>query len=105
MPVTEYSALDAMERSDAARLVPLVRPREDNNPEEDNRDRDRLDEDKEMYLPVRTLRQQYLDYLDSKVEEIEEQKDSRRYYHGAHLTAEQLRVPHALRHAPQHWNV
>jgi hypothetical protein len=57
-----------------------------------------------MFLPVRTLRTQYLDYLDSKVEEIEEQKDSRRYYHGAQLTAEQRRVLER-RHQPiQIWN-
>jgi hypothetical protein len=101
MPLTEYSPLDAMDRGDAARLAPLMGAREKNNPVEDKRDG--LDED-DSFLPVRTLRSQYLDYLDSKVDEIEEQKDSRRYYHGAQLTAEQRRVLMA-RHQPiQIWN-
>ncbi len=53
---------------------------------------------------MRTLRTQYLDYLDSKTEEIEEQKNSRRYYHGAQLTAEQLRVLQARHQPVQIWN-
>jgi hypothetical protein len=36
------------------------------------------------------LRTQFLDYLTTKVDEIEEQKDSRRYYHGAQYTPEQI---------------
>lgn len=104
MPVTEYSPLDAMERSDAARLRPLVASRESNNPDEDKRDRDVLQNDHDMFLPVRTLRTQYLDYIDSKVDEIEEQKDSRRYYHGAQLTAEQHRVLKARHQPVQIWN-
>jgi len=104
MPVTEYSPLDAMERADNARLAPLVSSREPNNPDEDKRDRDVLDPDSEMFLPVRTLRTQYLDYIDSKVDEIEEQKDSRRYYHGAQLTAEQHRVLKARHQPVQIWN-
>lgn len=104
MPVTEYSPLDAMDRSDAARLAPLVADRKANNPDEDKRDRVIADEDDEMFLPVRTLRSQYIDYLDSKVDEIEEQKDSRRYYHGAQLTADQLRVLHARHQPVQIWN-
>jgi len=104
MPLQEYSPLDAMARSDAARLVPLMAEREANNPDEDKRDRDRLDPDSEMFLPVRTLRTQYLDYINSKVDEIEEQKDSRRYYHGAQLTAEQHRVLKARHQPVQIWN-
>jgi len=104
MPLTEFSPLDAMDRADAARLAPLIGARDHNNPDEDKRDRDVDLEDSEMFLPVRTLRQQYLDYLDSKVEEIEEQKDSRRYYHGAQLTAEQLRVLQARHQPVQIWN-
>jgi hypothetical protein len=79
-------------------------PRQDNNPDEDKRERVVGEDDEEMFLPVRTLRTQYLDYLDSKVEEIEEQKDSRRYYHGAQLTAEQLRVLKARHQPVQIWN-
>lgn len=103
MPLREYSPLDAMERGDAARLVPLV-PHQDNNPDEDKRDRIPALEDDEMFLPVRTLRQQYLDYLDSKVDEIEEQKDSRRYYHGVQLNAEQHRILKARHQPVQIWN-
>lgn len=105
MPVTEYSPLDAMDRADAARLMPLVAQREANNPDEDKRNRAISDmDDNEMFLPVRTLRTQYLDYLDSKVDEIEEQKDSRRYYHGAQLTATQLRVLQSRHQPVQIWN-
>ncbi len=34
----------------------------------------------------------YLDYLFNKTQEIEEQKNARRYYHGAHWTAEQIKA-------------
>jgi hypothetical protein len=103
MPVTEYSPLDAMDRADNARLAPLV-SRQDNNPDEDKRERVVADDDDEMFLPVRTLRTQYLDYLDSKVDEIEEQKESRRYAHGAQLTEEQYLVLRARHQPVQIWN-
>lgn len=38
------------------------------------------------------LKKQYLDYLAIKNEEIKEQQNSRRYYHGAQWTAEQIKV-------------
>lgn len=104
MPLTEYFPLDAMERGDAARLAPLMAAREANNPLEDKRARDVGEDDSEMFLPVRTLRTQFIDYLDSKVEEIEEQKDSRRYYHGVQLTSDQLRVLQARHQPVQIWN-
>ena len=44
------------------------------------------------YFPVTRLRQQYIDYLATKVDEYEEQKVARHYYHGAHYTAEQIRI-------------
>lgn len=50
------------------------------------------DEDHATFLDVGTLRAQYLDYLTSKGPEIEEQKEARRYYHGAQLTAAELKV-------------
>src|SRR5258706_15679817 len=105
MPLTEFSPLDAMDRADAARLMPLggTRDAAPNN-DNDKRERDVGDDREEMFLPVRTLRTQYLDYLDSKTEEIEEQKNSRRYYHGAQLTAEQLRVLQARHQPVQIWN-
>jgi|SRR5882762_1769911 len=102
MPLTEYSPLDAMDRADNARLAPLVGDRQDNNPVEDKRERV-VDDDDEMFLPVRTLRVQVQDYLDSKVDEIEEQKDSRRYYHGAQLTADQYRILKARHQPVQIW--
>src|SRR3954471_6804504 len=44
------------------------------------------------FLDVGTLRSQYLDYLTNKAAEIEEQKEARRYYHGAQLTEAERRV-------------
>ena len=44
----------------------------------------------EGFFPVSRLRQQYIDYLVAKVEEYEEAKQSRHYYHGAHTI---LKVP------------
>jgi hypothetical protein len=102
MPMTERAALHPMERGDNARLAPFVRDRKEQDPDEDSRGRDKLED--EDFLPVSTLRAQYIDYLDSKVDEIEEQKESRRYYHGAQLTAEQRRILMS-RHQPiQIWN-
>lgn len=101
MPVTEYSPLEDMQRADAARLAPLVgggREKPNHKPERSP------DDEQEGFLPVRTLRTQYLDYLDSKVEEIEGQKDARRYYHGSQLTADQLRVLQARHQPVQIWN-
>lgn len=37
------------------------------------------------------LKRQYLNYLDNKRDEIKEQQDARRYYHGAQWTAEQIK--------------
>ena len=48
--------------------------------------------DDEGYWPVSRLRQQYLDYLQAKMPEIEEQKLSRHYYHGAQFTPDQIDV-------------
>src|SRR6516225_7100760 len=48
--------------------------------------------DEDGFFPVSRLRQQYVDYLSTKVEEYEEQKISRHYYHGAQWTPEEIRV-------------
>lgn len=61
-------------------------------------------DDQAQFLDVRTLRQQYIDYLNTKVDEIEEAKEARRYYHGAQLTAEQLRVLRSRHQPPMVWN-
>lgn len=42
------------------------------------------------YLTHAKLKRQYLDYLSTKRNEIDEQINSRRYRHGAHYTAEQI---------------
>lgn len=44
------------------------------------------------FFPVSRLRQQYLDYLTAKVQEYEEQKLSRHYYHGAQYTPDEIRI-------------
>jgi hypothetical protein len=62
------------------------------------------DEDKAQFLSVSTLRRQFLDYLSTKVDEIEEQKDARRYYHGAHWTADQIRILRGRHQPPSTWN-
>lgn len=102
MPVTEYSPLDDMDRADKARLMPLLDQTSGSERAADKREE--VDPEAEEFLPVRELRNQYLDYLYSKTEEIEEQKDSRRYYHGAQLTAEQLRVLKSRHQPVQIWN-
>ena len=43
-------------------------------------------------LEIGRLRRQYLDYLDSKRSEIEEQRLARHYYHGNQWTHEELKV-------------
>lgn len=50
------------------------------------------DGDEQGFLPVSRLHQQYLDYLTAKVQEYEEQKLSRHYYHGAQYTPEEIRI-------------
>jgi hypothetical protein len=44
------------------------------------------------FFPVTRLRTQYIDYLSAKQLEIEEQKQSRHYYHGAQWTAAEIEV-------------
>ena len=41
---------------------------------------------------IDALRRAYADYLDSKSEEIKEQQESRRYYHGSQYTEEQVKA-------------
>jgi len=49
-------------------------------------------DDEGNFLPVDRLRQQYTGYLTSKSPEIQEQQQSRQYFHGAMWTAEEMRV-------------
>ncbi len=107
MPQTFSALTQTMDRADRARLMPLVRQdnEKDNNPDEDKRDGTiGEDDDASQFLSVLTLHRQLQDYLSAKVEEIEEQKDSRRYYHGAQLTAEQRKVLQSRHQPVQIWN-
>ncbi|MCS3725496.1 portal protein [Bradyrhizobium betae] len=106
MPVVEYSPLDEMDRADAARLAPLVQQPEPETSDDFSRHEAAGGAafNPDQFLSVGELRRQFLDYMDSKVEEVEEAKDSRRYYHGAQLTAEQLRVLKARHQPVQIWN-
>jgi len=49
-------------------------------------------EAKKEYWPLDRCRKAYTNYLDNKQEEISEQKNARRYYHGVHWTAEQIKA-------------
>jgi hypothetical protein len=53
------------------------------------------------YWPLERCKNAYLDYLAGKADEIEEQKDARRYYHGAQLTQKQYKVLEKRRQPPQ----
>ena len=93
-----FAQADAM---DAARMRPLVSDKDEKTPE--NRAAE-ADEDKATFLDVRKLRTQYIDYLTSKTDEIEEQKDSRHYYHGAQWTPDQINILRRRRQPPLTWN-
>jgi len=56
-----------------------------------SRDED-WDGDEQGFLPVSRLREKYIGYLTVKVQEYEEQKLSRHYYHGAQWTPEEIRI-------------
>lgn len=99
MPDLNQVAAD-MTRADAARRKALVATKT-KDPRTDNPG---TEEDSEQFLSVRTLRSQYLDYLTSKIDEIEEQKDARRYYHGAQWTPEQIRILRLRHQPPSTWN-
>ena len=49
---------------------------------------------------ITKLRKQYLDFAHQKQDERNEQKQARRYYHGAQLTEEQLKRLKSIRQAP-----
>lgn len=46
----------------------------------------------DMYLPIETLRRQYLDFLSAKQDEIKERRISEQYYHGAQWTSKELKA-------------
>jgi hypothetical protein len=93
---------DATARS-SQRLKDAAGGRQDNNPDEDRRT-GVVGEDDDEFLSVLTLKNQLLDYLSAKIEEIEEQKDSRRYYHGAQLDHKQRKTLEGRHQPVQIWN-
>lgn len=97
-PTGPRSTMARAAGGDWARLNPLISRRRRTSPSA-RENRPVGNEERSPYLSVNVLRTQYLDYLGAKVDEIEEQKESRRYYHGAHYTAEQIRILRA-RHQP-----
>lgn len=56
------------------------------------------------YLSLEKLKKQYLDYLATKAAEIDEQKHSRRYRHGAQYTTEQMAVLKKRKQPPVIYN-
>src|SRR5579864_598338 len=48
-------------------------------------------DDSAVYLDIGQLKRQYYDYFGVKNAEIEEQKEARRYYHGAQWTDKEIR--------------
>ena len=55
---------------------------------------------KDGYWSLEKCKRAYIDYLGNKINEIEEQKDARRYYHGSQWTEEQLKVLKKRRQPP-----
>jgi hypothetical protein len=49
-------------------------------------------QEKKEYWPLERCRKAYTDYLDNKQEEISEQKNARRYYHGSQHTDEMIKA-------------
>ena len=93
-------AIQQAQLADAARLMGMVG--EKSNEPADNLSVD--DEDADQYLPVRKLRVQFLDYLTSKADEIDEQRLARRYYHGVQFSEDELRILRHRRQPPLTWN-
>jgi len=103
MPISDAPLLETMDRADRTQRTGRMSQDNDRNDERAARTKDKGD-DEGQYLSVTELHRQLLDYISGKINEIEEQKDSRRYYHGAQLDHEQRKVLR-LRHQPvQIWN-
>lgn len=97
----DTSALGQSMAADRARQSTLVAPK----PDSDDLPVSPLDSDeREPFLDVRKLRSQFIDYLTAKTDEIEEQKESRHYYHGAQWTPDQINIMRARRQPPITWN-
>lgn len=98
------NAFDQANAADAARVAPLVSDGARNPQKRRKTPEPTGDEDKDQFLDVRKLRSQYIDYLTTKVDEIEEQKDSRHYYHGAQWTPKQIEVLRNRHQPVMTWN-
>ncbi len=100
-PGSEVAA--AMNRSDRGRLRTQLG---DETPVDESHTQQPSieDEDQQQFIPVRTLRTQYLDYLQTKVEEIDEQKLARHMYHGSQWSPEQIKVLRKRHQPPITWN-
>ncbi len=94
---------DQAATGDTARWAPQVAVRENNEKSPENRPQD-VDEEKQQFLDVRKLRTMFLDYLTTKVDEVEEQKDARRYYHGCQYSPDQINILRRRRQPPLTWN-
>src|SRR6516164_1885159 len=100
-----FDVAAAMDRADRARMRSQIgeqTPYDLSNspiPEPDIGDEDRAE-----FLPVRTLRTQFYDFRETKVEEWEEAKMARRYYGGSQWTPEQLNVLRRRHQPPMTWN-
>lgn len=55
------------------------------------------DDNRGQFLSVEKLAKQYTAFLGAKIEEVEESKQSRRYYHGVQWTAEEIKIFRARR--------
>jgi len=97
----------AMDRADRARMRPLRANEEQaaiDKSQSPIPEPDVEDEDRAQFLPVRTLRTQYLDFLYTKIEEIDEQKMARRYFAGSQWTPTQIELLRKRHQPPMTWN-
>ena len=95
------SALAQVEAMDAARRRPLMSDAP-GEPKPSRADPD--GSPKEDFFDVHKLREQYIDYLQSKVDEIDEQQNARRYFHGAQWTAKQIEILRRRHQPAMTWN-
>jgi hypothetical protein len=102
-----YDVAAAMDRSDRARMRALRANEEQlaiDKSQSPIPEADIGDEDHAQFLPVRTLRTQYIDFQQTKIEEYSEQKQARQMYHGSQWTPEQIALLRRRRQPPMTWN-
>lgn len=93
------SAFQQVDAGDHARLSALGidRVREPQRPDD-------MPKEEDNFLSVGELRTQYIDYLTSKVDEYDEQKTARHYYHGAQWEPDQIKVLERRKQPVITWN-